>query len=304
MISSGSFRASLSLLVFTAISLTAIACSGETSDPFPQTTPTTSSAASPTQSPNLVPISEPTATATSTTIPPTPTATAVPTPTPPVIETSPIPDAVKNASNAFVDIQFDSGGEDGLSIAQGILTSDSGFVLATDEDIARFERRFGVQSTYQAAISIPESIERMYLPIRVVESFPELNLTILELAPGPLRPFVEIAETNTTKPGDQVYSIGIHELARVFGSTAADSSGPLVLGGTVISVELNEGRVEIEHATNLAEMPGAGPLLDSEGRLVGFNIRASRSLGPDGFEPRAFAISVDEFRKVIAQFKR
>ncbi len=303
MIDSGLVRMILTRLTISVVCITLVSCDSGNISTSTVAVPTTDAAPSsiqaPTQTPTTQPTTAPSVTVTSPRVPPTPTAIALstppttPTPTAQVVSPLSVPDAVRTAAQAFVEIQFYSGGVDGGFVTQAISISSTGLVLSRLEEVAADELRFGSVNIYQAAIAIPDTVERLHVPIRKLETFPVENLLLFLLRQNSFWRFVEVTGTATVEPGDDVYSLGIHEVERFSRSTAADTTGPQILAGTVVSVETKDGLIEIQHSTNLATIPGTGPLLDRNGRLIGFNTRASRKLGPNGFEPLAFATAVE-----------
>ena len=160
----------------------------------------------------------------------------------------------------FVEVQSRSGGE-GVFTAHAVILSPSGLLLTSYNDVTFSERNWGFGPRtfeYQAAIVVPGASEKLYPRLRRLVEFADLDLMFFQIEHGAPWLFAEIPISSTIVPGDAVYSIGIPELERWRGSTAPTATGPQVIQGIVISIDEKDGLIEIEHSTDLSEIPGAG----------------------------------------------
>ncbi len=292
-------------LTLSILSVAIVGCNGGESAPVTEQPPTVAVQASPTPtaaaspSPTPEPTNVPTATVTP--VVPSPTPTQAPTTTP--APTSSVPDAVLEAARSFVEVQFPSSG-DGSWITNGILISSNGLVLVGYGDIEISERDFGPPPFYQGSITEPGAAEPIYVRMNKVTVFEEAGLAVYQIKAVVRWPVVEVVHRNPVEPEDEVFSLGVHIQDKWRGSSySSETAAPLILPGSVVGLSTTDGKLEIEHSTDLAEMSGMGPLIDSEGRLVGFNLRSTRKLGADGFESRTIAIAIEEVRELIDELR-
>ena len=207
------------------------------------------------------------------------------------------------ALKSFVVLQAVTPRGDGLYLTQAVIYEQSGLVLAEYDVIEQFETDPLLLATglYQVEIFNGVSVDPTYVSVEQIAAFTDLNVMVFKLIDEGPWPFAELLGASSLKPEDDVYAIGINERERYSSgpSTAPESTGPQILHGKIISVEPNDGVIEIEHTVDLAGYTGTSPLFNRDGRLIGMNMRSARVMGPDGFEPHTFAVAVGDYAEQI-----
>jgi S1-C subfamily serine protease len=134
------------------------------------------------------------------------------------------------------------------------------------------------------------------LPARVVGSDPQNDIAVLKIeAPADLLVPVSMGDSRTLKVGQRIYAIG-----NPFGLERTMTLGIVSsLGRTLRSKtgRLMKGIIQVDAALNQGN--SGGPLLDSDGAVVGMNTAiASVSGGNTGV---GFAVPVNTIRRVVPQ---
>lgn len=115
-----------------------------------------------------------------------------------------------------------------------------------------------------------------------------LDLAVIRIQGGEDFPSIRIADTNSVRPGQQVFAIG-NPFGRFQGS---------ITQGIVSRIDREQGLIQTDASIN----PGnsGGPLLNREGELIGVNTAIYAPRGSEGNIGIGFAIPVEQIDPFLA----
>ena len=222
---------------------------------------------------------------TATPLPPTPTPTLTPTPPPstprptntPVAATLSTSEIVERVRPSVVLIVTELPGGNSSS-GTGIVYSEDGMVLTNQHVVA------GATSIW-VMVTDATGIEQV-VSADLLGTDPDVDLAVIQLEGSSYVP-VQFGSVRDIDLGDEVVALG-YPLADVTGASL------VVTKGIVSSIRDDRGRDIIQHQASVNPGNSGGPLLSSDGSVVGVNtyiLRRSQDVNIEGFN---MAVAIDE----------
>jgi len=141
-------------------------------------------------------------------------------------------------------------------------------------------------------IVVTTSDRRRY-PAKIVGAEPKSDLAVLKVADVDL-PYLQHADSDGAEPGQWVLAVG-----SPLGLTSTVTAGIVSAKGRSLSILQEPDAIESFIQTDAAVNPGnsGGPLVDSEGRLLGINTAIATRTGR--FQGYSFAIPINLVRRIV-----
>ena len=135
--------------------------------------------------------------------------------------------------------------------------------------------------------------DRQRFTAEIVGTEPKSDLAVLKVGAEGL-PFLELADSDTAEPGQWVLAVG-----SPLGLTSTVTAGIVSAKGRSLSILRDPDAIESFIQTDAAVNPGnsGGPLVDSEGRLLGINTAIASRTGR--FQGYSFAIPINLVRRIV-----
>ena len=227
---------------------------------------------------------------TATPVPPTPTPTQTPTPVPPtstpVAATFSTSELFERAKASVVLIVTElSGGNFGGGT--GIIYSEDGLALTNHHVVA------GAAMIW-VIVTDAEGTEHE-LPAVVLGTDSDVDLAVIRFEGGPYVP-VQFGSVNDISLGDEVIALG-YPLTDLTGASL------IVTKGIISNIRNDGARDIIQHQASVNPGNSGGPLLSSDGLVVGVNtymLRRSEGVNIEGFN---MAIAIDEATSRLEQLE-
>ena len=135
--------------------------------------------------------------------------------------------------------------------------------------------------------------DRQRFTAEIVGTEPKSDLAVLKVEAEGL-PFLDLADSDTAEPGQWVLAVG-----SPLGLTSTVTAGIVSAKGRSLSILRDPDAIESFIQTDAAVNPGnsGGPLVDSEGRLLGINTAIASKTGR--FQGYSFAIPINLVQRIV-----
>ena len=140
---------------------------------------------------------------------------------------------------------------------------------------------------------IVTTADRRRFPAELVGTEPKSDLAVLKVDARDL-PYLELADSDAAEPGQWVLAVG-----SPLGLTSTVTAGIVSAKGRSLSILRDPDAIESFIQTDAAVNPGnsGGPLVDTEGRLLGINTAIASRTGR--FQGYSFAIPINLVQRIV-----
>ncbi|NJB87256.1 S1-C subfamily serine protease [Lewinella marina] len=225
----------------------------------------------------------------------------------PVAETAPLPDlpaaavdlrlAARRATPTVVHVDARVEGRDRATVKALFGREESSGTLGGEGSGVIYSADGYIVTNYhvvQAADNITvTTADRRRFPATVVGTEPKTDLAVLKIDARNL-PFLELADSDAAEPGQWVLAVG-----SPLGLVSTVTAGIVSAKGRNLSLLRDPDAIESFIQTDAAVNPGnsGGPLVDTEGRLLGINTAIASRTGR--FQGYSFAIPSELVKRIV-----